>query len=236
MKNQIRQIWIVRSFVVTIFFIIFGISVVQASSLPFSPEDFVKVPGLDGLEVQKNEITYAQWRALSAHLPELNRTPWEATNCMKDLATIEVGANYAAGCLSFDDAEAYVHVLNSLDTNYSYRLPTGKELESLNSMTVNALGGYNKIPDEQLSKYAWYAANSDNQAHEVCTKKTVLGLCDILGNLSEWTTTVGWYDFRCVRGSDWKTNRSSTISNTESFWDTYVRSSALGFRLIRTVK
>lgn len=158
----------------------------------FQDGDFISISKLGGLEVQKHEITYAQYSALKARLYEA-RLPWEKKGCNLTRRENGIeGSNYAAGCISFYDAETYINALNAVDADYVYRLPTYYELAELRDMTVRALrddARNRAIPDEKLSRYAWYQPGSDGRAHEVCTKEPVFDLCDILGNVWEWTST-----------------------------------------------
>lgn len=235
MKNQTGQNWLWQGLMATALFVTIGLNTAHAAS-PFQAGDFVSMPELGGLEVQKNEITYAQYSALKAQLPAANQTPWEAQDCyLKDYIAKGFGPNYAAACLSFNDAEAYIRVLNVQDPNYTYRLPTDDELKTLVDMTLGALRFNGNISDERLSRHAWYYPGSGEHAHEVCTKEPVFGLCDILGNVWEWTSTqVG--SGRSLRGGGWYSGASLVRSGDRSGGLPEVRSGILGFRLVRTAK
>lgn len=210
-----------------------GLNLAQAAS-PFQAGDFVSMPELGGLEVQKNEITYAQYSALKAQLPTANQAPWEASDCyVKSNIAKGFGPNYAAACLSFNDAEAYIRVLNARDPYYTYRLPTDDELKTLVDMTLGALRFHGDILDERLSRNAWYDPDSSKHAHEVCTKEPVFGLCDILGNVWEWTSTqVG--AGRALRGGSWNDVADEVRAGDRFRLLPGNRYSDLGFRLVRT--
>jgi formylglycine-generating enzyme required for sulfatase activity len=72
-------------------------------------------------------------------------------------------------------------------TGIFYRLPTEAEWEyacHAGSNTAYSFGN----DASQLSKYAWYADNSENKFHKVGQKlPNAWGLYDMLGNVSEWT-------------------------------------------------
>ena len=232
MKNQIHRNWLWQGLMAIALFVTIGLNTAHAAS-PFQAGDFVSVPELGGLEVQKNEITYAQYSALNAQLPVANQTPWEAQHC----SVKGFGPNYAAACISFNDTEAYIRVLNAQDPNYSYRLPTDDESKTLVDMTLGALRFNESISGEQFSRYAWYYSISDNHTHEVCTREPVFGLCDILGNVWEWTSTQV-DSARIVRGGSWGNDAQSLRSantNSISFWPNY-SDRVVGFRLVRTAK
>ncbi len=214
---------------------------------PFLDKDFVRVsiPVLNGLEVQRSEVTYAQWNALNAQLPLANQTPWEAQRCPhKEYIANGFGENYPAGCISLNDAEAYIQELNRQDANYVYRLPTALELGILTDKTFHEFTkrGQNIPSDEILSRVAWFNPESGFHAHEVCTKEIVLGLCDILGNVWEWTSTraprgqLGWSnENRVLRGGSWSTDAQQFLQLDKPYAvPPGLSGGALGFRLVRT--
>ncbi|MBY0470213.1 formylglycine-generating enzyme family protein [bacterium] len=194
---------------------------------PFQPEDFLggdKLSSelLEGLEVQKTEVTYAHYSALNPLLPVAHQSPWLAKDCYGGRIPQGTPPNYPAACISAKDAEAYTEALNSVDTNYFYSLLSERDFTILADLTRRAMGG----PQVDVSKFAWLRGNDG--AHAVCMKIDFLGLCDIFGNLAEWTRSSGGY--RIIGGSydsflmrD-REGRSSLPG---------LRNSDVGFRLVR---
>ncbi len=204
---------------------------------PFGEGDFVSVSGLLGdLEVQKHELTYAQWNILNSELPSENQTPWGAEDCyLKEYIEKGFGPNYAAACISWNDARAYIKVLNKKDPNYSYRLPSSLELGKLIDMSLSRLRFNGAFSDKGLARYAWYYPLSDSHAHEVCTKESIFDLCDVLGNLWEWTNTSSG-SLRVIHGGSWSLNALYLRSATRRNGHPDGRHSSVGFRLVRTPK
>ncbi|MFY2507164.1 formylglycine-generating enzyme family protein [Vibrio pectenicida] len=95
------------------------------------------------------------------------------------------GANIPVNNLSWQQANYFIDKLNQL-TGKNYRLPTEAEWEFAAKGGIKSLGftysGSNNIDD-----VAWYATNSNNQAHPVGQKQpNELGLYDMTGNVGEF--------------------------------------------------
>lgn len=237
MKNQTHSKWLWQSLVIAALFATFGLNTAHAES-PFHASDFVSISKLDGLEVQINEVTYSQYSVLKALLPEANQTPWKKKCFLQTVDFRGFLPNHPAGCISFDDAEAYIRVLNTQDSKYTYRLPTENELKKLVDMTLDAMRFNRDLSYEILSESVWHYDNSDYRDHEVCTKRPIFGLCDIVGNLFEWTSTQVQGSSRTIGGCSWY-NPPSIVAKCGSRMtsgDHDMHHGLVGFRLIRTRK
>lgn len=133
-----------------------------------------------------------------------------------------------------------------------YRLPTEAEWEY-------ACRAGNEFDSSRLRHRAWTAENSDQKTHPVGQKKpNALGICDLLGNVSEWCedvysptyyrespsedphgpTSPGKDARRVIRGGSWKSNpegcrptarQGERTGNTDACFST----DYCGFRCVR---
>ncbi|MBI4613331.1 MAG: SUMF1/EgtB/PvdO family nonheme iron enzyme [Planctomycetes bacterium] len=124
-------------------------------------------------------------------------------------------------------------------TGRAYRLPTGAEWEL-------ACG---PMP-EDVSRFAWTAANSDSRTHEVATREpNALGIHDMLGNVCEYVED-DWSEddpVPAIRGGAWNTPEVAreTRARYDEAWNArdpqrprsvwwVCDGSFLGFRLARS--
>ncbi len=160
---------------------------------------------------------------------------------------IKVAFNHPVESVSWEDAKRYIEILNQLQSDYIYRLPTDAEWEYI------ARGGTESIYSfgnnkSALPQYGWSYGNSDEQAHPVAELlPNPFGLYDVHGNVWEWVEDgaaklLGGIDplqssgrYRVVRGGSWSNRAQYLRSVNRSIDYLGLRSSDVGFRLLRTL-
>jgi formylglycine-generating enzyme required for sulfatase activity len=131
-----------------------------------------------GFWLGQYEITQGQWQAV------MGTAPWSGQ------VWAQAGAGYPAVCVSWDDLQAYIHVLNQAVGDSLYRLPTEAEWEY--ACRAGTTTPWSCGDDESaLADYAWYMANTWNAgltwAQAVGSRQAnPWGLCDMHGNVWEW--------------------------------------------------
>jgi len=155
--------------------------------------------------------------------------------------------------VSWHDVQAFIHKLNSKETEDTYRLPTEAEWEytaRAASKSAYCFGG----DTASLSQYAWYDKNSGGETHPVGQlKPNAWGLYDMHGNVHEWVQD--WFDrnyysqspsvspegpasglAKALRGGDWGSEDWYCRCASRSLGSPDRRSNRLGFRLIKMLE
>ena len=177
---------------------------------------------------------------------EVTQALWEAV--MGSNPSDFKGVNRPVENVSWNDCQEFIIKLNEI-TGLRFRLPTEAEWEYAarggNKSKGYVFSGCRNV--DNLYKVAWYVSNSNQQTHDVKTKKAnELGLYDMTGNVEEWVSDL--YDIylssaqtnptgpsegssRIYRGGGYSSGsrrcRVSLRSNFRPDWT----SSSLGFRL-----
>jgi formylglycine-generating enzyme required for sulfatase activity len=142
------------------------------------------------MELPPHPVTIKQRFAVAAH--EVTFAQWDACVAHGD-CTPNVIDRWGRGAqpvinLTWNDAQLYVAWLKRI-TGKDYRLLTEAEWEYAARAQHSAQQAHYSFGDDEadLEQYAWYEADSDQQAHEVGLKKaSAFGLFDTYGNVAEW--------------------------------------------------
>jgi len=122
-----------------------------------------------GFWLQMTEVTQGQWRAVMGDNP----------------SHFQNGKNYPVESVSWNDVQAFLEKLNTMDPGKNYRLPTEAEWEyACRAGTTGEQYG-------ELDDIAWYWENSGEQTHPVAKMQSnAWGMYDMLGNVWEWCADV----------------------------------------------
>jgi formylglycine-generating enzyme required for sulfatase activity len=137
-----------------------------------SDEGPVHTVQIQGFEMMTTEVTQGMW------LEVMGSNPAHFTG---DL-------NRPVEQVSWDECQGFIDQLNSLDTEYEYRLPSEAEWEyACRSGTTTRFFWGNDPNYSQNGQYAWYWENSGITTHPVGQKlPNAWGLYDMSGNVYEW--------------------------------------------------
>jgi formylglycine-generating enzyme required for sulfatase activity len=184
---------------------------------------------VDDFALARFEVTEAQWKALMGR----QGSPTRLSGC-GDCPVVNV---------SWGEALTYIERLNAR-TGKRYRLPTEAEWEFAcrsGGREERYCGG------DDLDRLAWYEGNSRAEPQPVGRKRpNGLGLCDMSGNVSEWTCSIwdkayGGAHTRCSdrterghrvhRGGSWEDGARWLRSAARDWFAPAYRYEFLGFRL-----
>lgn len=209
-------------------------------------EDQVSVELTKGFWLGQTEVTQGTWRSV------MGTEPWKG-----ELYTKE-GSEFAASCISWDDATSFCSKLTDrerragrLPKGWTYRLPTEAQWEfacRAGTTTAYSFGG----DGNQLNDYGWFGgilgdgnAKDEKYAHEVGKKRAnAWGLLDMHGNVFEWcrdgyAQLPGGKDplvpvgsSRVLRGGSWSGNAGLCRSAYRGDFDPSYRRYNFGFRVV----
>jgi formylglycine-generating enzyme required for sulfatase activity len=147
------------------------------------------------------EVTQAQWKAVMGNNPSYFQ---------------KAGPDAPVEQVSWDDVQAFVRKVSTLERDRSYRLPSEAEWE------YACRAGTKEDPYGPAEAIAWVKENSGGTTHPVGQKRpNAFGLFDMLGNVSEWTEDTWHPDYKGAPtdGSAWEGGGSSYHTLRGGGWD-----------------
>ena len=194
----------------------------------------------------KYEVTQKQWRDL------MNTQPWLFRGGAPQL-NVEIGDDFPATCISWDDAIGYCKKLSELE-GVKYRLPTEAEWEYACRAGTNTTYNFD-ISKQELGDHAWYKNNTiatgKSHARQIGQKRAnPFGLHDMYGNAWEWCSDwhgVDYYaksaetdpagpdtgSFKVLRGSGWSDPAWRCRSAQRNYFPPEDGLFEFGFRVLR---
>ena len=181
----------------------------------------------------KYEVTQEQWRSIMGDNPSV------FSQCGDDCPVDNV---------SLLSVKRFIETLNDLK-KMNYRLPTEAEWEYAcrsGGKEQEYCGG------NDADAIAWYTGNSSGHPfHRGQKQANALGLCDLSGNVWEWTCSLyteryDGHEMECVdgerkvnlaiRGGAWATDREALRSGNRGQFPSNITRSFLGFRLAHDIQ
>ena len=124
---------------------------------------------VDSYAIGQTQVTQELWEAV------MNSNPSEFKGKKRPVENV-----------SWLDCHLFINKLNKI-TGKSFRLPTEAEWEFAARGGEKHHGRKKYSGSDCIDDVAWYKENSDNQTHDVGTKKpNELGIYDMNGNVAEW--------------------------------------------------
>ncbi len=206
------------------------------SGPPASPGDWTSptvglmkwIPS-SALWLMEHEVTQGEWQAVMGSNPVATGTKFAAGVEKGSCASAGVGATRPVACVSWTQAVEFAARASARD-GVTYRLPTEQEWEAA------ARGGESHpyAGSDDLDAVGWYDGNSGSTMHPTCQKqRNAHGLCDMSGNVWEWTATEEGAN-RVLRGGSWSLSPPRALVASRYAFDASDRYFNLGFRLARS--
>ena len=221
----------------------------------YNTEGVIRNISISDFSMQTTQVTQFQyWLVTKSNPSKFNRRD----NCPDEHVTfnrINLCPNHPVEMVSWDDARLFIQKLNKKSDGYTYSLPTEAQWEySARASTTTRYSFGDDAKD--LDSYGWYSGswyygNSKSQTHQVASlKPNNFGLSDMHGNVGEWVED-NWSEsrerfdikddpifkdsgsVRVVRSGGWGSNPRFLRSARRFYWESDVRSSDLGLRLVR---
>ena len=119
------------------------------------------------------EVTQEMWYEQMGYKPGKEKR-WQR----KDWKNLPVSR------VSWQSVHEFIEIINDIDDDYSYRLPTEAEWEYAARAGTRGLRPFDY---DEMAEFAWFKKSSGNKPMPVGTlKPNAWGLYDMVGNLWEW--------------------------------------------------
>ena len=215
---------------------------------------------INSFEIMTTEVTQGLWEeVMGTDLPYLRD---QMGLGMQDL---DEGNLLPIYFVLWSDTQDFIERINSLDSIYTYRLPSEAEWEYACRAGTRTVFYWGDETDQELVKqYCWYLLNSESNVWTLphaenegiqpvgTTNPNAWGLYDMSGNVWEWCQDIrhenysgapsdgsAWEDSgsgRIARGGSWKTYISACRSANRGHDFVAYRYGYIGFRLVRIVR
>jgi formylglycine-generating enzyme required for sulfatase activity len=204
----------------------------------------------EDFEIAVHDVTQGQWQAIMGNNPSWFSRKGNGRNSVLDISDEELKL-FPVEWVSWDDVQAFLKKLNEKERGrgYWYRLPTEAEWEYTCRGGATSLEecSYHFYLDKPTNDLSSEQANFDgNYPFGKAPKRpylerptrvgaypsSKLGLCDMHGNVWQWTDTAEG-SVRVYRGGCWHDYGSFSRAASRIRFAPTDRSSRLGFRLAR---
>jgi formylglycine-generating enzyme required for sulfatase activity len=201
-------------------------------------------------EIAVHDVTQGQWEAVMGNNPSWFSRKGKSWASVQDISDEELKL-FPVEMVSWDDAQKFLKKLNARERGrgYVYRLPSEAEWEyacrgGATSLAECSYHFYfdkptNDLSSEQANFDGNYPFGKANKGPYLLRPTRVgayppnkLGLCDMHGNVRQWTSSREG-SVRVYRGGDWHKSGSNCRAGLRTGDEPTTRYSHIGFRLAR---
>ena len=203
-------------------------------------------------EIGATEVTQLQWFTVMGSNPSKFKEKLYCPENYMEIDGSSLCADFPVEKVSWNQVKEYIYKYNSItNDDYIYRLPTEAEWEYAARAGTTTAYWFGDDRSE-LTKYAWYSANSGWQTTDSTSKSpNPLGMYGIHGNVWEWVEDwMGEYSaepvtdpsgpesgrVRVLRGGSWHAEARRIRSAWRSWAPPSQSDPYRGFRLVRVVE
>lgn len=196
----------------------------------------------EDFEIAIHTVTQGQWTELMGKNPSGFSRNGKGKGAVKDIKDEEL-KHFPVESVSWDDCQEFVKMMNEKEKGYVYRLPTEQEWE------YACRGGATSEVECSYHFYFDKPTNDISSAQAIYNGDKVpflgrpervgsyppnkLGLCDMHGNVWQWTSTADGALSRVCRGGGWNLFGKPYQASYRFAAPASSRGDDLGFRLAR---